>query len=50
MKRNPVSRPTWSDAPVADASEDLLALYRYFRGTCRYGRLRALWRAVYCLI
>lgn len=46
MKR----RTAGSDAPVVDTSEDLLALYRYFRGTCRYGRLRAFWRAVYCLI
>lgn len=50
MNRKRAPGTAGSEATVADASEDFMALYRYFRGTCRYGRLRALWRAVYCLV
>lgn len=28
--------------------EDIPALYRYFRDTCKYGRVRAACRALYC--
>lgn len=29
---------------------DAIALYVYFRKTCRYPRLRAITRTVYCLL